>query len=467
MIRRIFVLRRPARHEREAGVAMLIAVMVIMVIAVICTSVAVLASRSTRAAGDAQTAGVEKDLANAGLAEGVTYLRQVGVTPAIDAQAPVPSGASTACQPPTVNTTTPEWTRSKAALIDSGSQGTYAVWIEKVAAATSGNPAVFRVCAQGTSGQGKRTASVMAQYNPAGGAGGPYAVYGGDGVNLQSAAQVITNMSLYSEDCIDRKANKQTITGTDLATGRPAGAHSMLWVLDGGSCATSGSVHAAGKKVITPDYVNDDFPYDTDQAGGPVAGDPDASGKPALLAAPWSGSTLEPAGQTVDQFRAKWGIPDMLGATSINALQQTATQQGNYYYVTTSGLPSINTIDENNAVLFLDYKNHASVNLKGLNLGSFSQSTPCPTGKSLILVLRNADATANGNGTLRATLVIKNGGVTKMNGNFTLIGGLFADNGLDLSGNGTVMLDDCAIQNPPPGGTPQVDVSNYIEYDRN
>ena len=84
--------RRPARHDREAGAAMLIAVMVITVIAVIGTSVAVMASRTTKSAGDCPTAGVAKDFANAGIAEGVTYLRQVGVTPAIDAQTPVPNG---------------------------------------------------------------------------------------------------------------------------------------------------------------------------------------------------------------------------------------------------------------------------------------------------------------------------------------------------------------------------------------
>ena len=112
---------------------MLIAVMAITVVAVMGTSIAVMATRSTRAAGDAQTAGIVKDLANAGLAQGVTYLRQVGVTSAIDAQAPVPNGVASACQAPTVNTTTPAWTRSQAALITSGSQGSYAVWIEKVA----------------------------------------------------------------------------------------------------------------------------------------------------------------------------------------------------------------------------------------------------------------------------------------------------------------------------------------------
>ena len=156
----------------------------------------------------------------------------------------------------------------------------------------------------------------------------------------------------------------------------------------------------------------------------------------------------------------------MLSATSINALEQTAKQQGNYYYLTTSSIASVATPNENHAVLFLDFKNHSTVDMKDFNLGSWSQSS-CSTGKSLILVVRNADVTANGNGVLRATVVVKNGGVTKMNGNFTLIGGLHADDGLDLSGNGTIQLDQCAIDNPPPGGTPQVDVSNYMEYDRN
>ena len=149
------------------------------------------------------------------------------------------------------------------------------------------------MCTQGTSGQGKRTASVLAHYTPAGGVAGPYAAYSKGEVNLQSAAQEITDMSVYSEQCIDRKASQTTIRGIEWASGRPAAAHSMLWVLDGKSCDAGTSVHAPEKKQPSPDYVDADFPYDTDQAGGPVAMDSDASGKSVFLLASWSGSTRE------------------------------------------------------------------------------------------------------------------------------------------------------------------------------
>jgi hypothetical protein len=443
-----------SRHDREAGAAMMVAVMVLTVVAVLSMAIATLAMRSTRAAGDAQTAGVVKDLANAGLAEGVTYLRQVGATPAIDGQTPVPDGAG-ACGTPTVNPAAPTWTKGGAALVRSGTQGEYAVWIEEVDASSG----AYRVCAEGRSGQGKRTTSVRAIYTPAGGSAGPYAVYGGGDINLQSAAQSVENMSVYSEDCIDRKHNKETVEGaTDLASGRPPAAHSLLWVLPKGSCQAEDSIHDG------PDHVDDMFPYDTDKAGGPIAGDPNAAGKPALSAAPWNGSTLETATDAAT-FRARWGVPDMLGTTSIAALEQTAKQQGNYHYLTSSTLPSVKP-DEAHAVVFLDFKKHESVNLKSVPFLDPFTTSSCLTGKSLILVVRNADVTANGNGALRATVVIKNGGVTKMNGTFDLIGGLFADGELDLSGTGTIKLDDCAVKNPPPGGTPQVDVSNYMEYDR-
>ncbi len=42
----------------------------------------------------------------------------------------------------------------------------------------------------------------------------------------------------------------------------------------------------------------------------------------------------------------------------------------------------------------------------------------CPTGKSLILVTRNADVEGNGNRVLRASVVIENGAFTKLNGGF-------------------------------------------------
>ncbi len=456
---------RPPRDERESGAAMIVAVMVITVVAVLSTSIAVLATRSTRAAGETRTAGVVKDLANAGLAEGVTFLRQVGVTPAIEGLPVVPDGLG-ACATPTVNTTSPSWTQSGAAVVDGGDQGDYTVWVEKVAAPSGGNPGSYRVCAQGESGEGKRVASVRTQYTPAAGSAGPYAVYGKGDINLQSAAQVISNMSVYSETCIDRKGNKQTVGGTDLAAvpARPAAAHAMKRVLGGSgpdNCADP-SIHAGS------DFVDNEFHYDTDSFGGLVAGDPDLAGHSELSnpTLPWKGSTLEPTGQTLEQFRAKWGVPDMLSATSINALEQTAKQQGNYHYLTSSTTSSVTTPNEDHAVVFLDFQNHESVDLDKLTFVNPWVGSGCPTGKSLILVLRNADAEGNGNRVLRASVVIKNGGFTKLNGGFRLIGGLFADGGLDLSGTGNVELDACAISNPPPAGTPKVDVSNYVEYDR-
>jgi hypothetical protein len=454
---------RSSPDERDTGAAMMVAVLVMAVVAVLCTTTAVLATRSIRSAGDAQTAGVVKDLANAGLAEGVTYLRQTGATPAIDAGSNSFPSSSTGCVTHSVDLTAPDWTRASAARIDGGAQGTYAVWIEKVSAAATGQPATYRICSEGLSGQGKRVVSVVASYTPAGGGSGPYAVYGKGELTLQSSAQVISNMSAYSEKCIDRKANKQTIGGTDLTTGLPAAAHAMEWVLDGpgpDDCQAGNSVHNGS------DSVDADFPYDTDRSGGPVGGDADAAGRPALSSAPWNGSTLEPVGQTPDQFRAKWGLPDMLGATSITALETTARQQGNYYYLTSSNTSAVATPDESHAVVFLDFQNHETINLAAPAMTFLDGWGTCVTGRSLIIVVRNADVEGNGNRTLRATLVIKNGGFTKLNGGFSLIGGMFGDDGLDLSGDGTVGLDACAINNPPPGGTPQVDVSDYVEYDR-
>ena len=139
--RRIHV-RLPAHEDRDAGAAMLVAVMVITVVAVLCTSIAVLATRSTRAAGEARTAGVVKDLANAGLAQGVTYLREVGVTSAIDAPGNLPHG-SDACGNAVVDTTAPtgreaaphSWMAATRATTRSGSS--------RLLPPTGGNPGVI------------------------------------------------------------------------------------------------------------------------------------------------------------------------------------------------------------------------------------------------------------------------------------------------------------------------------------
>ena len=86
----------------------------------------------------------------------------------------------------------------------------------------------------------------------------------------------------------------------------------------------------------------------------------------------------------------------------------------------------------------------------------------------MILVIRNADITdGGGNGELRATVVVKGGGTSgkAANSNFQLVGGLFVDKELDLSGGFTPSIDKCAVDNQPPGGTPKIDVSDYLEYD--
>jgi hypothetical protein len=151
-------------------------------------------------------------------------------------------------------------------------------------------------------------------------------------------------------------------------------------------------------------------------------------------------------------------------------LEQRAKQQGNYWKNT--GETAVGTPDDKNAVVFLDYTSGGTVDVKKLDdaLAPFRTSGCWTNGteRSLILVVRGRDVTFNGNGKdpLRASVVVKDGGVTHGNGDFTLIGGLFADEKADLSGGMKIKLDSCAINNPPPPGNPQVDVLDYRELDR-
>ena len=196
--------------------AMLVAVMVITVVAVLSTSVAVLATRSTRAAGETRTAGVVKDLANAGLAEGVTFLRQVGVTSAIDAQ------------PSSRTVPTRAWPQRclRQRRVDQGQPPRWSMPATRASTGSGsrrsqppsgGHPGAVSGLRDRARPAGQADRQRRAEYTPAAGRAGPYAVYGKGDINLQSAAQVISNMSVYSETCIDRKGNKQTIGGTDLA----------------------------------------------------------------------------------------------------------------------------------------------------------------------------------------------------------------------------------------------------------
>lgn len=460
-----------ARNEREKGAAMLIAILVVTVVAVLSASVAVVAMRSTTASGSSRTAVVVKDLANAGLASGVTYLREIGANPAIDSEPNTFVDPEDACESHEDASATPSWTRSSPAQIGAGGQASYIVWIERVAAgdASQGTPATYRVCAEGESGKGLRKASAEVQYTPAGGGAGPYAVYGKGYVSLQSNAQEVRNMSVYSEKCIDRKHNQTTFNDTDFATGLPAAAHSMQWVLGKNGnpgCIAADSLHAG---TAPARFVHTQWPYDTDQAGGtPLPAQ--LTAYPFLSGLPWGGSTLEPAGQSAAEFRAKWNVPDMLSPTSIDALEQEAKRQGNYYKLPPTNVSSIASPDaaDQHAVVFLDM-NGGSVDLKDMDFAgpTFTSEASCPTGRSLIIVVRNGDVTAHGGGgiKMRASVIVANGKAT-VNSNFTLIGGLFVEKELSISGNFTTTLDTCAINNPPPGGTPNVVVTNeYREYD--
>ena len=90
---------------------MLIAVMVITLVAVIGTSVAVMANRSTKAAGDAQTAGVVKDLGMPDSPrESRTCVRSVS---RCDRHPGRPYLPLRHVRSRTSTPTTPEWTRSK------------------------------------------------------------------------------------------------------------------------------------------------------------------------------------------------------------------------------------------------------------------------------------------------------------------------------------------------------------------
>ena len=222
------------------------------------------------------------------------------------------------------------------------------------------------------------------------------------------------------------------------------------------------SIHAG------PDFVDNEFPYDTDAFGGPVAGDPDLAGHAELSGwtLPWK--WLDPRAQpdhTVELFRARWGVPDMLGPTSMTALEQRARHQGNYYYLTSTCTTSVATPNEDHAVVFLDFRTTTRCRPQTSSFtGSYQAS--CTTGQSLIIVVRKANVTANGNGVLRASVVIKDGGVTKMNGTFDLFGGLFAEEAIDLSGTGKSRSTAAPSTTRRRLAPPKVDVTNYVEYDR-
>lgn len=441
----------------DSGAALVIVLGLVAVLTVLGATSAILATNNTRASGTDRQAASAMGISEAGLAQGVEYLRQ--------------NAGKLKCSP-TCNPALgqPDWGRPAGHSVTVSSGKTYSVWIEKVQAYAP--PAVktglYRVHSTGTSGGGPtaRTVTVDATIVPFTFPIGVFAhtvdAGGNGGIHYES---------LFSDSCIQGR-NKVDFQGNDAYYGVPAAAHSANYIVpkQNDSCTAGNSIHSGAA-------CNTSYPNDTDLSGGPLVSGSSCYGNgPTLFGSPWLTTSKETSNANMAatyRFSSSGLSNDQLD------MLRTISQQQGFYYTNTTAIPAVlqsgsPATTYPNPVLFYDLKGAAvggTVDLKDLQ--GYSRTVPLAqtdascTSYGAVVIILNGNVKMNGNTTLVASVYAPgpapNGQVSKANGTNKLIGTLYADS-IDLTGTADVYLDDCFVNNMPM--PMNVKISNFQENDR-
>lgn len=457
MLAHALMRRRPSsgRARSDEGSAMIITMMVMLLVGALATSVALVAVRNLHSASLARSAGIAVDAANAGISEGVSYLRTNGVAKVQGCPAP----------------TSTEPAASGFSAFDLGSQTCvtglgdddvtpvsdqpYTVLIAVVTDYLAGSGATYRIVSRGT-GPDRAARLVSAEVEAQGAA----AAEGGLQGNMVAIGgqSPIVGQSIFAKGCVYKRGNL-TITGTD-AYGLPAAVHTEGIITDDqGSSQTCPNP----KKPIHPPACNTSdggaLKYDQDALGGPL---PETSPcRPADSGDYYAnGSRLAPG-----DLEKVYGIRfPPLSPEDIERLRATAKAQGN---LRSSG----GTVTPNGkqAVLFYQMSG-GSVDLSQVQGFSYDAADyagdTCPD-RSLVVIIEGADMIWNTNSAppiVASVFVISPGKKYDAKGG-GVVGSVYADS-IFLTGATTIdaTAQDCSNSNPSPS-TVTFSVTSYRELD--
>jgi Tfp pilus assembly protein PilX len=444
--------------DRDRGSALIVTLMFIALLATLATTVSALAIGNLQSSQLVQEAGVAGDAAEAGLAEGVSYLRTNGVRSlCAEPSNYLPSG-------PTFDKALDLATQT---CVDGPTKGTqvqerpYTVLIVTINAIGTSDVGRYLVYSTGVGGGAARriaTAEVEAK-----GVGVPKGGFFGHSVSGSGTAAA--NQSIFSTGCVYAR-DKITMSGID-SYGIPAAVHSSQIVnkdpkSTAPNCAvTNNSIHKS-----SPCYSPLDGAFDQDSLGGSLSGTScltSRSSFPAVSAESWakyyaSGSKIVDK----DTMMALYGLKDpALTQKEIDELRLVAkTQPGNYR--TTSSSSDSFTPSGTNAVLFYDL-NDGKVDLGGIT--GFAPTTGACLRKSLTIIVSGGDVVFPSGGPLAASLIVTTPGKTYSATGGTLVGTAYADS-ITLGGNSTVNAADqqCFVANPSPSLL-AFNVTSYREID--
>ncbi|WP_139977532.1 hypothetical protein [Nocardioides litoris] len=458
-----------ARSERpDEGVALLTVIVLTAFLVVASLSIASITVSNLGTARTSSQAGASVDAADAGLAQGVAYLRSAGI------------GTINGCSP--TCTAEPYGNRAapKRVTIGGRTGQYYTVWIEPIAPYPANKPGIYRIHATGNAG-GPATRSVSMDVSIT-----PFkvplgimadAVIGGGNAGVH-------HESIISTGCI-YKRSKISFEGIDKAYGVPAAIYSSQAVNDDSG---SGQYCPGTKKPLhetrsgNAGFCNTSFSqsrYDMDMNGGPLNG---------TACFNYARQQFGNLPQFNDPHHIAYNFPqtskiasekallDMFGLrkppftqSQLDQLRTIATSQGNYW-TSASGWSSP---DEQAAVMYFDLASSnpgGVVDLKDLVGWSraVEQDATCTDKRSLVIIIEGGNARLNGNQNMFGSVYLVSGSpygkVMKANGTAKFTGSLYA-NELDLTGTADLYMDDCFLANQSPALL-DVETFNYREIDR-
>ena len=427
-----YLSRRFRRLAIEGGSAIVVVVLVVAAMTGLAITATVMAVANTQSADRDRQGAIALDVADAGVAAGIEFLRSGANGINCTATGLTAGGAVCAGA----------WNGQAQAQTVTAGTATYSVWISRVvkAAPPTTRESVYKIRSTGltsvsTAGVRQVEATVVARPFTY-----PVGVYA-DSVTAVGTADV-TNETIFSSGCIS--GVKHTgVTGTDLWYGGMAGIKTTGGVTDNnGSCTASNDVLNNASKCYG--FGNTEYPVSTPYGG--------------VQTTPASCYNLVTTKFTLTDLQDSFGLTARgLQPQQYAALKSIAKSQGGYY--TTSSYTSPNATVYPNAVLYfkLDPGDEVSLN----SIAGYESAT-CGT-RSIVVVIEGGDARINAGADVVGALFVPDG-TLRGNGNSTLTGTVFAKNIDKFNGTAEIRLDSCWVDNFPILN--DFRVSDYRQVDR-
>lgn len=422
----------------EGGNAIVIVVLVVAAMTGLAITATVMAVANTQGADRDRQGAIALDVADAGVAAGIEFLRS-GASGINCAESGLSySGttwtSATAC--------TGSWNGPANAQTVSAGGHSYSVWVSRVAKAAppTTRESVYRIRSTGTttaSTAGVRQVEATVVARPFTYPVGVYA----DSVVAVGTADV-TNETIFSSGCIS--GVKHTgVTGSDLWYGGLAAIKTTGGVTaNNGSCTASNDVLNNASKCYG--LGNTEYPVSTPY-GGPQT-------------VPTSCYNLPTTKFTLTDLQDSFGLTARgLQPQQYAILKAVAKSQGNYY--TSSSYASPNSALYPNTVMYFKLSPGDEVNLNSIT--GYSTST-CGS-RSVVVVIEGGDARINAGADIVGALFVPDG-TLRGNGNSTFTGTVFAKNLDKFNGTAEIRLDPCWVNNFPILN--DFRVSDYRQVDR-